>query len=88
MPEFNRSSFFCITVNLGNAVLRISAMVSVRRGITTRMTTASLAFMINAIIRAPTNIPGALSMRRRPIMTTFCICCMSLVSLVTREPVE
>ena len=71
-----------------NYKLSIRAMARLKSGMTTSMTTASLAFMMNAMIRAPTNMPGARSIRRSPIMITFWICWMSLVSLVTREPVE
>ena len=88
IPELRRSSFSCILVNLGNAVRSIRAMARLKSGMTTSMTTASLAFMMNAMIRAPTNMPGARSIRRSPIMITFWICWMSLVSLVTREPVK
>ena len=34
MPELSRSSFFCITVNLGNAVFKIRIIAAIRNGIT------------------------------------------------------
>ena len=74
MPEFSWSSFFCMAVNLGNAVFSMTAMAAVSRGITTNMTTASLAFIIKAMIRAPMNMPGARMAIRSPIISTFWTC--------------
>ena len=52
-----------------------------------RMMTARRRFIKKAMIRAPRNIPGALSAIRSPIIRTFWTCWTSFVSLVTREPV-
>ena len=65
----------------------MSPMEMPKNGITARITAASLAFIINAMISAPTSMPGARRAIRRHIITTCCSCCTSLVSRVTREPV-
>ena len=78
---------FCITVKRGNAVFNTRPMPTDSSGITTRITRARRAFMVNAMIKAPTNIPGALNIITRAIRTTICTCCTSLVRRVTREPV-
>ena len=87
MPELSRSSFFCITVNLGKAVFSMRKMARVKKGITTRITSASLVFIRKAMISAPISMPGARNIILSPIMVTFCTCWMSLVSRVTRDPV-
>ena len=62
-------------------------MLKISTGITIRITSASLAFIVNAIINAPMNMPGDRRAIRSAIISTFCTCWMSLVSRVTREPV-
>ena len=73
--------------NLGNAILMISMIRATKIGITIKTTTASLAFITIAMIRAPINNPGARSIMRSAILIRFCTCVMSLVSLVTKDPV-
>ena len=87
IPEFSRSSFFCMASNRGKAVFKISPMARERRGITTSRIAASLPFIIKAINNAPTNIPGARRAIFKPMVSTFCTCWISLVRRVTREPV-
>lgn len=86
--ELTLSSFFCMMVNLGKAVLIMIVMAMIMTGMITRNTLASLAFMEKAMIMAPMSIPGARSIILNPIIIRFCTCVISLVSLVTREPVE
>ena len=49
---------------------------------------ASSLFNPRAMIKPPTSMPGALKAIRSDMAIMFWICCRSLVSLVTREPVE
>ena len=74
--------------NLGYAVFMIRKMLTPKSGITIRRIVASSRFKDMAMIRPPTSMPGLRSAMRRVIMTIIWICCRSLVSLVTREPVE
>ena len=78
----------CITSNRGNAVRITHTMAISRSGMTTPRTTASLGFIMIAMIRPPISIPGARRSMRSPIAMTFCIFVISFVSLVTSEPVE
>ena len=75
-------------LNLGNAVFIMQASARIRSGIIITITSASSASVANAIIRAPINIPGALNIILSAIATRFCRLVISLVSLVTSDPVE
>ena len=75
-------------LNLGSATRMIRTMAMIKRGMTTQKTMARRQFITNAMISPPISIPGALSSIRSPMEITFCILVISLVSLVTREPVE
>ncbi len=86
--EFSLSILVCIMSNLGNAIRITMTSATRSSGITTPRMIASLAFISTAMIRPPISMPGARSIIRSAIMITFCIFVMSLVSLVTREPVE
>ena len=70
--ELTRSSFFCMTVNRGKAVIMITAMVTTITGRITRKIRASPGFIATAMMMAPISMPGARSIMRSPIMIRFC----------------
>ena len=63
-------------------------MTIIITGIVTASTSDSEGLRSTAIISAPIIIPGALSAILSSILTKFCSCVTSLVSLVTSEPDE
>ena len=66
----------------------MTAMVTTITGRITRKILASPGFIATAMMMAPISMPGARSIIRSPIIIRFCTWVMSLVSRVTREPVE
>ncbi len=86
--ELRVSIFFCMLEKREKPLPIINTCISNTMGMVTTKIKANLAWMMMAMIRPPTSIPGARRHMRNKILMKFWICVTSLVRRVTREPVE
>ena len=81
------SNCFCMRVYLGEATTIITAIIAPSTGMTTSIILASEGLSRNDITIAPISITGERNIPRKRVCAKFCICVISFVILVIREPV-